>query len=200
MELSINRDMKVDLNNLHWEFSHQLELVKLYGNILTDAENMLDKSSEALDIAKEDLEYTKAKVELEIRKALETTEIKGSKKEPQTVTVKPTEGEVKATVITHSDYCAALSEYHTKKSNHIDLKHKLAKAKIAYKVICDRKNSIEKQSDLFAREYWGVPQAPKDYEAWTGKKFADDVRTFNRETANEAAIEAQKTRHKGERS
>jgi len=135
--LNYEEDIRIDETALDTEWLDQATLFFKYAR---HAANMRKE----VDLAKENLEVTKAEVDKEIRQNPEKFKIE-----------KVTDASVSANVLTHKDYKAANQEY-------IDAKYELDIAQAAVNAMNQRKDALENMVKLHGQQYFAGPKVPRD--------------------------------------
>ena len=136
-ELNYEEDVRIDEQALELEWLSQAQLFMKYAR---HAANMRKE----VDLAKENLEVTKAEVDKEIRQNPEKFKIE-----------KVTDASVTANVLTYPDYKEA-------NQNYINAKYELDMAQAAVSAMNQRKDALENLVKLHGQQYFAGPKVPRD--------------------------------------
>lgn len=129
--LDYDRDIKINKHQLDAEWVEQSSLFWRYAKAEADAEDVMDRAKERLELVKADLD-----------KKMRTMLASGDKK--------PTEAVIASAVLLHDDCRAASTEY-------LDAKHIYNVFRAAVKAFTQRKDSLENLVRLFGMEYFSTP-------------------------------------------
>ena len=144
---NFERELRIDESALDVEWLEQPRLFFKYAQQLTEAER-------EADLAKDNLDYVKAKLDLKIRG--ENTE------------KKPTEAQILSNIIIDEKYREAQTKF-------IDAKEKAKLLGVAVKAIDTRKNALENLVRLFGQQYFAAPKEPRDLPYEVQKRHGSNI-------------------------
>ena len=146
-QLDYEKDIRIDPNALDVEWLEQPELMRKYVKHTADMEKEKDDAKEKLDI-------TKARIEMEIRNNPENFGL-----------AKVTEGGILSTILLQEEYQEVSREY-----NNAKYEYNIAVA--AVKAIDQRKTALENLVRLLSASYFAGPQVPRDLYSEQSQKEA----------------------------
>lgn len=150
-------DKNIDIHNLHEEWRIQPGLVGDYNKLLAQAENERDNIKRKIEVCKANVDESKAKLELGIRKDPKTYD--------PTAPDKITEGWVSSNLILQlkkdPDYVKAIAELSQVQEDLIKANYKVGVYTAGVKAMESRKSALENEVNLWSREYFAVPHLPK---------------------------------------
>ncbi len=129
--------LTIDLNRLEEECANQPKLFFKWASQLSDARQLVDE-------AKNEMEVTKADLNLAIRANPSKFGIE-----------KSTEKSIDAAVLSHSQYEGAFNK-------HLQAKHKLDIVQAMVTAFDQRKRMLEKEVDLHGQKYFAKPYVPSE--------------------------------------
>jgi hypothetical protein len=136
-KLNYEEDVRIDPEALDVEWLKQAELMKKYAIHAADTKKEMDEIKEQIDV-------TKARIEMNIRK------------EPEKYNLpKVTEGAIQSTIILQEEYQELVQEY-------TEAKYENDVAIAAVRAIDQKKTALENLVRLLSASYFAGPQAPRD--------------------------------------
>ncbi len=162
--MDYERDKRIDLNNLHYEWIRQVEITHKYEEEVARAKFEVDRIEELVEV-EEALAGKRARDNLTTRGG-------------------------KFTVDMVRDEVSLDPELSKRKEEHRQAVLELGLIRAAAKAIDVRKSALENLVELYKREYFAVPYESKDYGDWNQKRFTEDTTEVLRNKANEKAKEA----------
>lgn len=135
--MDYDKDIRIDETALDVEWLEQPMLMRKYGQYQAE-------TRQAMSLAKERLEYIKAKLDREIRSDPDAYGL------PKT-----TEGAISGAITLHEDYQDAMKDY-------IDAQYENDVAIAAVKAFEQRKTSLENLVRLYGQQYFAGPSVPRD--------------------------------------
>jgi len=155
-KINYEMDKNIDLNELHAEWLRQPGLCGNYNKLLAQAERERDKAKEQIPICKANVDEARARLELDIRKSPVVFGLGD---------MKVTESWISSTVIVffkkNEDCVKTAEELVTAQNNLIEANYKVGVYGSGVKAMVDRKAALEKLVDLWSRNYFSVPTAPR---------------------------------------
>lgn len=135
--MDYERDIVIDETALDVEWLEQPVIMRRYGQYQAE-------TRQAMSLAKERLEYIKAKLDREIRSDPDSYGL-----------VKATEGAISGTITLHDDYQDAMKDF-------LDAQYENDVAVAAVKAFEQRKTSLENLVRLHGQQYFAGPSVPRD--------------------------------------
>ena len=135
--MNYERDLQISEYDLDVEWLNQASLFMKYAKNAADCRKYLDQK-------KESLELTKAELDRKIRSNPEKFKIE-----------KITEATITATIISHDDYRASISEFN-------EAKYELDIAQAAVSAMNQKKEALENLVKLHGQKWFAGPQMPRD--------------------------------------
>lgn len=140
----------VDQHRLDEEWVRQPKLFHEYAVKLADARAEVDRLKAKRDLAEEQVEYVAAEINSMIRQDPE-----------QFGLPKVTEDAIKNAVRTHQDYIDAQEKVHKIRQREIEARREVGVLEAAVNALEHKKRSLENLVELFLRDYFSSPRAPK---------------------------------------
>lgn len=165
--MDYDRDKRIDLNHLHYEWMRQVDLTKDYEEEVVKAKGAVDDAEEAV----------KVEEALAGERARERLSAAG-----------------KYTVDMVKDSVTLDRGLQAKKAVLRQATLDLGLVKAAARAIDVKKSALEGCVELYKREYFAVPHEARNYDEWTQKRFTEDTARVLRDQANEKAREASRIR------
>jgi len=165
--MDYDRDKRIDLNHLHYEWVRQVDLVGQYEEEVVRAKAALDDAEEAV----------------KVEEALAGERARGRLSASGKYTVDMVRDEVTL------DQDLMIKKEQLRKAS-----LSLGLVRAAAKSIDTKKSALEGCVELYKREYFAVPHEARDYDEWSRRRFAEDTSNVLRDQANERAREASRTR------
>lgn len=147
MELNYQKDLEIDLNNLHGEWLKQPVLYSQYAEAAAEASRQKDDTRNKLEVIR-------AQLDLEIRSNPGKFELG-----------KVTEAAVANVVLLQREYQEALGKYY-------QAKYELEILNGVVKAFDQKKTALENEVRLWAGQYFAGPKEPRDI----GKGFKEGIR------------------------
>jgi len=161
--MDYERDKRIDLNNLHYEWMMQIQLTHEYESEIARAKAQVDYLEER----------TKIEEAQAGDRARELLAAKG-----------------KYTVDMVRDFVTLDPDLIKWKEDHRKAILDLGLVKAAAKAMDIRRSALEGLVELYKREYFATPHEARDYDKWVDARFTEDISGVLREQANEKAKEA----------
>jgi hypothetical protein len=149
--MNYENDIRIDETALDVEWLGQAELTYKYCRHVAEMEKLMDKSKEALDL-------TKAELDRDVRSRPEKYKLGD---------VKITEAVVTSTILQSDKYKEAYDNY-------LETKFEYGVAKGAEKAFQDRKKALENLVILHGQQYFAGPSMPRNLTSERTKKKAED--------------------------
>jgi hypothetical protein len=159
--VNYDRDKKIDLNNLHFEWMRQVDLIGNYETAVAEAKFKVDQLEEAV------------KVEEALAGDRVRTDLAGQK----------------FTVDMVRDRVTLDPTLRSKKEDLDEAIFELNLCRAAAKSIDTKKSALEAVVELWKKEYFSTPFEHRSYDDWTQKRFSEEVDRKEESRANQKSVE-----------
>lgn len=163
--MDYDRDKRIDLNALHYEWMRQVQLVKDYEEEVVLAKAKVDEAEEAMKV-EEAFAAERARDRLSAQGKFTVDMVKDAVTLDQVLRLKR----------------EALRQAQLS----------LGLVRAAAKAIDVKKSALEGCVELYKREYFSTPHEVADYDRWCSRRFSEETATVLRDQANEKAKEITK--------
>lgn len=150
-ELDIETDRQIDPDALDVEWLEQANRFYKYSDALDEATKVRNDLKAQLDKKKEEIDQTKAQLELEIRADPEAFELE-----------KATDSSVKAAVLASDRYATVLDEFFDLREELNDAQNTVNKLYTDVNTMQEKKESLKNLVVLLNQQYFSTPVVPRN--------------------------------------
>jgi len=145
-ELNFERDVAIDLDDLHMEWAHHAHKRRAYADEVAFLEKQAKQQVKLIDVKRAKLKEETGKLVLRIKES-----------EP-----KMTVQQVDATIAGHAQLKPFEKDLSDAQNAMIDMEYDLNMAKNALKAMDDKKQALENEVVLWSRDYFSTPREKRE--------------------------------------
>ena len=181
MELNIDLDRHIDPDALDVEWLNQSNLFYAHSDALDDAKQEFNEQKLEVDRLKESVEYTKASLELRMRKNPDEFDLD-----------KVTDAVIKAAVTAHEDYQEILQQFFDAKEELNRLQNNVNRLYTNVNTMSEKRVSLERLVVMLNMQYFSTPSVPRNLS----QEFQNYQKTRKTQKEAKQKIRDQKKRRK----